>query len=658
MTTDNEHADALGQPRRVLVIDDTAAIHDDFRTILASAPRDAALDDDEAALFGHARPAAPLATFAVDSALQGEAGYHMVTAAVAAGRPYHLAFVDMRMPPGWDGVQTIQKLWEADPNLHVVVCSAYSAYSWDEVVRQLGATDRLLVLKKPFDSFEVFQIANSLTAKWIVTEQARLKMCDLEQLCAARTAELKVAALVDRLTGLPNRDLLQDRLNQLILAARRDPVRRFAVLFLDFDRFKVVNDSLGHHAGDVLIRQIADRLREETRATDTVASLARTVSAPTAPTTDSLATTARLGGDEFVVVLDQLADELDAGRVADRLLKSLARPYDIGGRPVHSTASIGVTTSAGNYATPDEMIRDADIAMYRAKAAGKACYVLFDRQMHDEAVRRLTLENDLRTAIEVGGQLVLHYQPIVSLADGSTRSFEALVRWKHPERGMISPGDFIPLAEEIGAIVPLGAWVLSEACRQLAEWRVRHPAVFAGVTISVNLSRKQLAAPDLVGSISRTLAAHGIAPADIKLEVTESAIMEDAEHAVRVLHEIRRQEIELHMDDFGSGYSSLSCLHKFPIGGLKIDHGFVRNMGDRRDYAMVVDAVIALSGKLGLRLVAEGVETVEQLGLLRQMGCQLAQGYHFAKPLPAPAAEAYVLAHQPPATAVAPPLAA
>ena len=643
-------AELLRQPRRVLVIDDTAAIHDDFRTILGGGGRAAAgtaLADDELALFGSAPPAVPLATFEVDAALQGEDGYRLATAAVAAGRPYHVAFVDMRMPPGWDGVQTIRKLWEADPLLHVVVCSAYSAYSWQEVVDTLGATDQLLVLKKPFDAFEVYQIANSLSAKWLVTERARLKMADLERLVEARTAELRVAALVDRLTGLPNRDLLYDRLNQLILAADRDADRRFAVLFLDFDRFKVVNDSLGHEAGDALIRAIADRLREETRTTDTVAALSRTAAAGTAGPSDSLATTARLGGDEFIVVLDQLADDRDAVRVADRLLRALGRPYDVAGRSLYSTASIGVTTSAVGYANPDEMIRDADIAMYRAKSAGKGCYVVFDRQMHDEAVRRLTLENDLRAAIDAG-QLALVYQPIVSLVDGTSTAFEALVRWRHPDRGMVSPAEFIPLAEEIGAIVPIGQWVLNEACRQLTAWRAGPSgAAFADVTISVNLSRKQLAAPDLVGTIVRTMEAHHCRPRDIKLEVTESAIMENAEDAVRVLHEIRRGEIELHMDDFGTGYSSLSCLHRFPIGGLKIDHSFVRNMGDRPDYALVVDAVIGLTAKLGLRLVAEGVETVDQLNLLRQMGCKLAQGYHFAKPLPADAAAAFALARQP-----------
>ncbi|HWE01929.1 MAG TPA: EAL domain-containing protein [Tepidisphaeraceae bacterium] len=619
--------DVLKQTRRVLIIDDTAAIHADFRTILAEGGPSADLANDEHTLFGNLVAPTVDVTFEVDCALQGEEGYRKVQDAVAAGAPYQLAFVDMRMPPGWDGVQTIQKLWEADPLLHVVICSAYSAYSWKEIAVRLGGSDRLLILKKPFDEYEVFQIANSQTAKWLVTQQARLKLSQLEHLVELRTAELKQTALVDRLTGLPNRELLHDRLNQLMECSRRDPERKFAVLFLDFDRFKVINDSLGHDVGDLLIIGIANRLRHETRRTDTVASMT---------------TTARLGGDEFIVVLDQLRDHHDAVRVTERLVQALAVPYDLKGHIVHTTVSVGITTNINPYRNPDEMVRDADIAMYRAKAAGKDCYMLFDSQMHKEAVHRLTLESDLRNAIE-NREFFLTYQPILCLTTGATVGFEALVRWKHPQRGMISPADFIPLAEEIGTIVPLGYWVLNEACRQLAEWRSRGPG-FANITMSVNLSRKQLVAPELVSSIVRTIKEHGIDPADLKLEITETAVMHNPEEAVRVLHLIRDAGIELHMDDFGTGYSSLSCLHKFPIGGLKIDRAFVSNMVERQDYALVIDAIISLSNKLKLRLVAEGVETAEQLALLQVLGCHLAQGYFFAKPLAPAAAEAFVVA--------------
>ena len=617
----------LNQTRRVLVIDDTEAIHADFRTILGGGTRPAELADDEFVLFGDVYDPMPDKTkFEIDSALQGVEGYEKVSAAVAAQNPYHLAFVDMRMPPGWDGVQTIQKLWEVDPDLHVVICSAYSAYSWKEIAGKLGGSDRLLILKKPFDEYEVYQIACSQTAKWLLARQAQLKLSELEHLVEKRTAELRESALVDRLTGLPNRDLLNDRLNQLIGHCKRDPNRKFAVLFLDLDRFKVINDSLGHEIGDLMIIGIAERLRQEIRKTDTVATMA---------------TAARLGGDEFIVVLDELREHHDAIRVTERLLETLAKPYDLKGNVVHCTASIGITTNAIKYTAPDQMIRDADIAMYRAKAAGKACYMLFDRVMHDDAVRRLTLENDLREAIALG-QLCLQYQPIISLITGEPIGFEALVRWQHPERGMISPLEFIPLAEEIGMIIPVGYWVLNEACRQLIDWRRAHPQ-FAGISMAVNVSRKQLAAPELVRSITTIMHDHELAPSDLKLEITESAVMDDPEEAVRVLHQIRRTDIELHMDDFGTGYSSLSCLHRFPIGGLKIDRSFVNNMLDRQDYALVIDAVISLTEKLGLRLVAEGVETADQMNLLQSMGCKLAQGYHFSKPLNPEQARQFVL---------------
>jgi diguanylate cyclase len=614
------------ETRRILVIDDNEAIHADFRAILTRGSAATNLANDETMLFGSTTQQLPQVKFSLDFALQGEEGYQKVIDGVAKGQPYQLAFVDMRMPPGWDGVQTIQKLWEADPQLHVVICSAYSAYSWKEIAGKLGASDRLLILKKPFDHLEVFQIASSLTAKWLVTRQAQLKLCELEHLVQERTAELKQSALVDRLTGLPNRDLLNDRLSRLMEYGRRDPERKFAVLFLDFDRFKVINDSLGHEIGDMLIMGIADRLRKETRSADTVASMG---------------TTARLGGDEFIVVLDRLRDNHDAVRVTERLMEALAKPYEIKGHIVHSTASIGITTNAITYTTPEDMLRDADIAMYRAKAAGKACCMLFDREMHQEAMARLTLENDMREAIEKK-QFMLHYQPIVSLHTGNTVGFEALVRWKHPVRGMVSPAEFIPLAEEIGIIVPLGDWVLAEACRQLAEWRSRR-AELINLSLSVNLSRKQLATADLVSNIDRYIKGNGLRPSDLKLEITESAIMEDPEEAIRVLHQIRKIDVELHMDDFGTGYSSLSCLHRFPIGGLKVDRSFVSKMVERKDFAIVIDTIISLTKKLNLRVVAEGVETEEQMRLLREMGCGLAQGYLFSKPLGAAEAERFAV---------------
>jgi len=612
---------------RILVIDDNEAIHADFRKILANRRPSDELAGDEEAIFGKPKMEGIQDTFEIDCALQGRAGCDMAAAALADSKPYHLAFVDMRMPPGWDGVQTIEKLWAIDPTLHVVICSAYSDYSWERIIGTLGTTDRLLILKKPFDELEVCQIATALTAKWLATEQAKMRLAEMEQLVQLRTAELKQAALVDRLTGLPNRELLNDRLSQLIHHTRRDPTRKFAVLFLDFDRFKVVNDSLGHSVGDMLLIAIADRLHHATRGSDTVASLG---------------TAARLGGDEFIVVLDQLRDYHDAARVTERLLETLRAPYNLKGHVVRTTASVGITTSAIPYNNPDEMIRDADTAMYRAKAAGKARYMLFDQKMHEDAVHRLTIEDDLRQALELN-QLFLNYQPIVSLSNSAPVGFEALVRWQHPQRGLISPLEFIGLAEEIGVIVPLGYWVLSTACRQLADWRKRRPE-FRDVSISVNLSRKQLAAPDLVERVAQTLAETGIRPSDLKLEITESAIMENPEEAVRVLGQIRALGVELHMDDFGTGYSSLSCLHRFPISGLKIDRAFVEDVQIRRDAAALIKAIVNLAHDLGIHVVAEGLEMPAQVAFLQALDCDLGQGFRFAKPLSAEAAEAYFMA--------------
>ena len=619
--------------RRILIVDDNETIHRDFRKTLCRTAPSTDLGDDEAALFGAAVTTASAQglDFEIDSAMQGQEALARVEEAVREGRPYHLAFVDMRMPPGWDGVQTIERLWLADAELQVVICTAYSDYSWDQISERLGPGDRLLILKKPFDEAEVSQLAVAMTEKWRVTRQAKLKLAEMESLVAMRTAELKTASLRDRLTGLPNRELLNDRIAQAIKHRQRDPQHGFSLLFLDFDRFKVVNDSLGHEAGDKLLISIADRLTKTVRDIDTVTP-AR-----------SPATAARLGGDEFILLVENLKEGHTAVRIAERLLEALSAPYHIDGHTIQSTASIGITTSDIVYSTPDQAIRDADTAMYRAKAAGKGRYVVFDQAMHAQAMARLNLENDLRAAISEGNQLFLVYQPIIDIRRGTIAGFEALCRWQHPKRGPIGPVEFIPVAEELGLINRLGAWVLEVACGQLVSWR-RRDAKFHNVSMSVNLSRRQLHGRDVVAEIAGILARTCAPPASIKLEITESAIMVDPDQAIQVLEEIRKLGIGLHMDDFGTGYSSLSCLHKFPLSGLKIDQAFVLNASERRDYAAVVNAIVTLARNLNIELVAEGVEGAEQLALLEAMGCDQAQGYYFARPMPAAEAEQYVLA--------------
>jgi diguanylate cyclase (GGDEF)-like protein/PAS domain S-box-containing protein len=435
------------------------------------------------------------------------------------------------------------------------------------------------------------------------------------------------AALHDKLTGLPNRALMQDRLTRAIERRKRSPDYHFALLFLDFDRFKIINDSLGHEVGDDLLKEIAGRLSGAMRTTDSISSA------------DS-STTARLGGDEFVILADNLNDPRDAAIVAERLLNALSEPYELRGHSINSTVSIGITTSDAGYERSEDMLRDADTAMYHAKAAGKARFAMFDRKMHQEIVARLSLENDLRHAID-RRELVLHYQPIVSLSTNSLYGFEALIRWNHPVRGMVSPADFIPCCEETGVIIPIGYWALDEACHQMREWRDHHPQA-ADFSMSVNLSAKQLLAPGLVAKVGQIVAESGIDPASIILEITETVMIKSAEICIPVLEQLRRLGVRLHMDDFGTGYSSLSCLHRFPLNGLKIDRSFVKTMTERRDYAAIVNAIIALGRNLGIMLIAEGLETADQVVMLQAMDCDLGQGYFFSRPVNAAAAEEFI----------------
>jgi diguanylate cyclase len=624
-----EQTDSL---RRILIVDDNEAIHADFRKILAPEANPAAdeLAREKAALFGTPAMGTTLSQnytggrrYVVDSALQGQEALVMLQNAVAMGKPYAVAFVDMRMPPGWDGVQTIQRLWDVDRELQVVICTAYSDHSWQDIADKLGLSDRLLVLKKPFDPIEVAQLATALSEKWLLRCALKLKLDDLERIVQNRTRELAHVALHDKLTALPNRAMFHSELDHAVRRSQADSEHKFAVLFLDFDRFKMVNDSLGHDAGDRLLKLIADRL---------TASLNLAVS--TGRFKSYLA--ARLGGDEFVVLLEGLTHCSEASAVVDEVLRMLNTPYTISDRLIHSTMSVGITTSDLQYASADDVIRDADTAMYHAKAAGRARYSVFDRKMHDAVTVRLEMENDLRGAVE-RGEFVLHYQPIVSLASGSLEGFEALIRWQHPRLGLMPPAEFIMCCEETGLIIPVGKWVLNHACWQMRQWINRNPKM-KDLSISVNVSAKQLADADLVSQVEQALQANGLLPSSLVLEITESVMIQDAESAAKVLRAIHALGVRLHMDDFGTGYSSLSCLHQFPLHGLKIDRAFMRNVGERRDYTAVVYAIVSLARNLGMKLIAEGIESLDQVVLLQSMECDLAQGYYFGRPMDAQAA--------------------
>jgi diguanylate cyclase (GGDEF)-like protein len=424
-----------------------------------------------------------------------------------------------------------------------------------------------------------------------------------------REQRLRHETVHDPLTGLPNRTLFMRRLADATLRARRGQDGLFAVLFLDVDGFKLVNDSMGHHVGDEMLVSIARRLEGCVRGGDIVA---------------------RLGGDEFAILLERIIDVRDAAMVAERVQEALLAPLSIGGYEHATSASIGVALSSGASEQPEYVLRSADIAMYRAKNGGRGRYEMFDRAMHAEALTRLQIETDLRHAFE-RNEFFLHYQPIISLKSGAIVGAEALVRWRHFERGIVSPATFVPVAEDTGLVVPLGRWVLREACRQAREWRTSNGNA-QDFTISVNLSVREFAQPDLVRTVSAILEESGLPPQALRIEITESAIIGQKHPAIETVEQLRTLGVAIHLDDFGTGYSALSYLHRLPLDAVKVDRAFTASIDQEERPLHVVRAIISLAHAIGLEVVAEGVANERQLELLREMGCDLAQGFNFSRP--------------------------
>jgi diguanylate cyclase (GGDEF)-like protein/PAS domain S-box-containing protein len=454
--------------------------------------------------------------------------------------------------------------------------------------------------------------ANNRTVIWSLVQ-------DISQ---RKALELKLtqAARCDRLTGLANRALFMERLHHAIACVRSGQQALFAVLFLDFDHFKLLNDTLGHDAGDELLKQIAVRLRASLRSTDAMSDDAG----------GNLI--ARFGGDEFVILINDLSTTKDAPRVAERLLNALAPVYSVHGREVHSSASIGIVTSEQCMESPEEVIRNADVAMYEAKRSGRACSAVFNEAMHTRLTRHVTIESGLRKALGTA-QLSLAYQPIVELSTGRMASAEALLRWNHPVLGNISPSEFIPVAEESGLIIPIGEWVLQEACRQLAEWRRQDPER-APDTVSVNVSRAELAlGKKLLQRVQSTLEKTGIPAESLQLEVTEREVMRDPTATRSVMQELRSLGVRLAMDDFGTGASSLSCLRDYPFDTIKIDRSFVSDLAIGSDELAVLHSTIMLVENLGMSSVAEGVEHASHVAVLQSLGCRFAQGYFLSRPV-------------------------
>ena len=462
--------------------------------------------------------------------------------------------------------------------------------------------------------------------RWVLLSVANIKdtqshaanlIFQMQDIGDRKQAETKLVhdAFHDALTGLPNRMFFMDQLKQSVQRVKRQQQAPFAVLFLDVDRFKTINDSLGHMVGDQLLIAIATKLRANVRPGDTVA---------------------RLGGDEFTILLDSLKSPDDAIDMARRLLSNLSEHFKLPDREVFITASIGIALSINGYEHAEEVLRDADTAMYQAKSLGRARYEVFDKGMHVKAPDLVEIETDLWRALE-RDELTLDYQPIVSLRTGGIAGFEALLRWMHPSRGMVSPLEFISVAEETGLIIPIGQWVLNQACRQTREWQKRYPQK-PPLQVSVNLSPKQFMQRDLIDQISLALDSGGLSPASLKVEITEGMVMQNVESTMQMLGQLQALGIAISLDDFGTGYSSLSYLHRFPISTLKIDQSFVSSMSNNQESLEIVRTILGLARNLKMEVIAEGVETLEQAVELRAMNCEYGQGFYFSKALNASSA--------------------
>jgi diguanylate cyclase (GGDEF)-like protein len=519
------------------------------------------------------------------------------------------------MLPKMDGY-TLCKQIKASPDtasIPIIFLSALDG-EFDKVKAfEAGGADYIC---KPFQIQEVLvRVRHQITLKTVEQEIRQLN-AELEHRVSERTVQLEQAntqltqlALYDGLTGLANRLLFTEALEKEVDRAALDPTSTFALLFLDGDRFKVINDSLGHAVGDELLVAIAQRLQSLIRPQDLLA---------------------RLGGDEFAILLTEVMSPQQPQELAVQILKALSQPFHLSGREIYTSVSIGIALKTMPESQAAHLLRNADIAMYWAKTSGKNQYQVFETRMHTAAVRRLQLETDLYRAV-ANQEFLVHYQPILSLTTGRLAGFEALVRWQHPEQGLIYPGEFIPLAEETGLITQISYWILSQACGQLVQWQ-RQGIVEDQVTISVNLSGRQFMQTDLVDQVERILSETNLSPACLNLEITESVIIDNT-RAAKVLHQLKSHQIKISIDDFGTGYSSLKYLHSLPIDVLKIDKSFVQGLDEKAEQINLVPIIINLANLIGIQVVAEGIETQSQVHQLQSLNCQFGQGFLFSKPV-------------------------
>jgi diguanylate cyclase (GGDEF)-like protein len=498
----------------------------------------------------------------------------------------------------------------SDGILLIIVLSASVIYAivaktvpGDENI-MIGATVLLIVLFGLVARFLLQKFRRVREALRLANETIETKVKDAKK-------KIYRHAFHDALTGLPNRALFMEHLALSVRRAKRRDDYHFAILYLDIDRFKNINDGLGHHLGDALLNAFSARLQDSLRDIDVLA---------------------RFGSDEFVILLEDIEDEDFALKIARRLQDRLNRPFTIDGREIYAPASFGIVLKTCAYDKAEDIIRDADTATHHAKEKGRGQLKIFDPKLHQRALQLLQLETDLRKAIDAG-EFELHYQPIVDLTGGGISGFEALIRWRHPLKGLLAPDSFIPIAEETGLIIPIGRWVLQKACSDLIEWQ-RRTLTDRPLFVSVNISSKQFLRPNLIEDIRNTLNQSGLSPSRLKLEITETTLMENTEENLHLIQRLKNLGIQIVIDDFGTGYSSMSYLHRFPIDILKVDRSFISNLGqDVGGNKNIVEAIVTLAHKLNISVVAEGVETASQCAVLSEMKCQSAQGFLFSEPL-------------------------